>query len=318
MQYSELAKVSKLNECLTCVHSAVRILAMNKLPMARRTQILRLLCEGMSMRAISRIVDVSINTVTKALVDAGTVCAQMHDELVQNVNARHVECDEIWAFNYCKQRAVPLAKSAPYDAGDIWTWTAIDGDSKLIISYLVGDRSGGSAIELMDDLRSRTVNRLQVSTDGHRAYLDAVEGAFGGDVDYAQVIKQYGETPCAPGRYSPAECTGIKKIKVEGYPDMDRVSTSYVEAHNKTMRMHMRRFTRLTNGHSKKVANHVHMVALYTVFYNFIRTHSKLRMSPAMAAGIATTFMSFDDVLVRVDAAQMPKARGSYKKRDQQ
>lgn len=267
------------------------------------------------MRAVSRIVDVSINTVAKALIDAGAACAQMHDELVQGVKATHVECDEIWAFNYCKQRAVPLAKSAPADAGDIWTWTAIDANSKLIVSYLVGDRSGQSAIELMDDLRSRLVNRVQLTTDGHRAYLDAVEGAFGGDVDYAQVIKQYGETPSAPGRYSPAECTGIKKIKIEGRPDFDRISTSYVEAHNKTMRMHMRRFTRLTNGHSKKVANHVHMVALYTVFYNFIRTHSKLRMTPAMAAGIAPTFMSFDDVLARVDAAQVPKARGPYRKR---
>jgi IS1 family transposase len=269
----------------------------------------------MSMRAVSRVVDVSINTVAKALIDAGTACAQMHDEMAQGVKATHIECDEIWAFNYCKQRSVPLAKSAPSDAGDIWTWTAIDADSKLIVSYLVGDRSGQSAIELMDDLRSRLVNRVQLTTDGHKVYLDAVEGAFGGDVDYAQIIKQYGETPSPPGRYSPAECNGIKKIKVEGNPDFNRISTSYVEAHNKTMRMHMRRFTRLTNSHSKKVANHAHMVALYTVFYNFIRTHGKLRMTPAMAAGIAPTFMSFDDVLARVDVAQVPKVRGAYRKR---
>lgn len=288
---------------------------MNKLPMPKRVQILQLLCEGMSMRAVSRIVDVSFNTVAKALIDAGTACAQMHDELVQGVKATHVEADEIWAFNYCKQRSVPLAKSAPSDAGDIWTWTAIDADSKLIISYLVGDRSGEAAIELMDDLRSRLVNRVQLTTDGHRAYLDAVEGAFGGDIDYAQLIKLYGPTPSPPGRYSPAECVGIKKIKIEGKPDRDRISTSYVEAHNKTMRMHMRRFTRLTNGHSKKVANHAHMVAIYTLFYNFIRTHSKLRMTPAMAAGIATSFMSFEDVIARVDQAQAPKPRGPYKKK---
>lgn len=288
---------------------------MNKLPMPKRVQILQLLCEGMSMRAVSRIVDVSFNTVVKALIDAGTACAQMHDELVQGVKATHVEADEIWAFNYCKQRSVPLAKSAPSDAGDIWTWTAIDADSKLIISYLVGDRSGEAAIELMDDLRGRLVNRVQLTTDGHRAYLDAVEGAFGGDIDYAQLIKLYGPTPSPPGRYSPAECVGIKKIKIEGKPDRDRISTSYVEAHNKTMRMHMRRFTRLTNGHSKKVANHAHMVAIYTLFYNFIRTHSKLRMTPAMAAGIAESFLSFEDVITKIDQAQAPKPRGPYKKR---
>lgn len=292
--------------------------SMNKLPMPQRVQILRLLCEGMSMRAVSRMVDVSINTVSKALIDAGVACAEMHDELVQGVKAKRVQVDEIWAFNYCKSRSVPLAKSAPADAGDIWTWTGIDADSKLIISYLVGDRSGQSAIELMDDLRSRMVDRVQLTTDGHRAYLDAVEGAFGGDVDYAQLIKVYGETPCAPGRYSPAECKGIKKVKVTGNPDARYVSTSYVEAHNKTMRMHMRRFTRLTNGHSKKVANHAHMVALYTVFYNFIRRHGSLRMTPAMAAGIAPTFMSFEDVLARVDAANPAKPRGQYKKRDLQ
>src|SRR5665213_1494757 len=235
---------------------------MNKLDTKARVQILNLLCEGMSMRAVARVVDVSFNTVAKALIDAGTVCAEMHDELVRDVKAQRIQCDEIWAFNYCKQRAVATAKAAPADAGDIWTWTGIDADSKLIVSYLVGDRSGETAIELMDDLRARLSNRVQISTDGHRAYLEAVEGAFGGDVDYAQIIKQYGPTPTPAGRYSPAECTGIKKVRVEGNPDDKHVSTSYVEVHNKTMRMHMRRFTRLTNGHSKKVANHVHMVAL--------------------------------------------------------
>ena len=290
-------------------------MGMNKLPTAKRAKILTLLCEGMSMRAIARAEDVSQNTVAKALVDAGKVCAEMHDELVQGVTASRIQCDEIWAFNYCKQRTVASAKAAPADAGDIWTWTGIDADSKLIVSYLVGDRSGSAAIDLMDDLRSRLANRVQISTDGHKAYLDAVEGAFGGDVDYAQVIKLYGATVAGPGRYSPAECIGIKKVRVEGDPDIKHVSTSYVEAHNKTMRMHMRRFTRLTNGHSKKVANHAHMVALYTLFYNFIRTHSKFKMTPAMQAGIADTFMSFDDVLARIDAANVPaKVRGPYKK----
>jgi IS1 family transposase len=290
---------------------------MNKLPTQKRVQILSLLCEGMSMRAVARIVDVSFNTVAKVLVDAGVACAEMHDELVRDVPAKRVQCDEIWAFSYCKQRTVPSAKAAPADAGDIWTWTGIDADSKLIVSYLVGDRSGEAAIELMEDLRDRLTNRVQLTTDGHSAYLDAVEDTFGADVDYAQVIKMYGPTPSPAGRYSPAECTGIKKVRVQGEPDERHTSTSFVEAHNKTMRMHMRRFTRLTNGHSKKVANHAHMVALYALFYNFIRTHGKLRMSPAMAAGIATTFLSFENVLARIDAAQMPKPRGPYRKRTQ-
>ena len=290
-------------------------MGMRKLALKARVQILNLLCEGMSMRAVARIADVSFNTVAKLLIDAGGVCAEMHDEMVVGVKATRIECDEIWAFNYCKQKAVATAKSAPADAGDIWTWTGIDADSKLIVSYNVGDRSGATAIELMDDLRSRLANRVQLSTDGHRAYLEAVEGAFGADIDYAQVIKMYGATPSPAGRYSPAECTGIRKVRIEGNPDIKLVSTSFVEAHNKTMRMHMRRFTRLTNGHSKKVANHAHMVALYTMFYNFIRTHSKLRMSPAMAAGIADTFMGFEAILERIDAKQIPQLRGPYKKR---
>jgi IS1 family transposase/lambda repressor-like predicted transcriptional regulator len=289
--------------------------------LAKRAQVLTMLCEGVSMRAIGRVADVSPNTVDKLLIAAGKACAEMHDELVRDVGARRVQCDEIWAFNYCKQRTVPTAKAAPADAGDIWTWTAIDADSKLIISYLVGDRSGQAAIDPMDDVGARVTNRLQVSTDGHKPYLEAVEGAFGGDVDYAMVIKSYGATPGPAGRYSPAECTGVKKVRIEGDPDPAHVSTSFVEAHNKTMRMHMRRFTRLTNGHSKKVANHAHMVALYTLFYNFIRTHSKLKMTPAMQAGIATTFLSFDDVLARIDAATPKPApgkrgpRGPYKPR---
>ena len=290
-------------------------MGMNKLPTAKRVKILALLCEGLSIRAIARLEEVSQNTIAKALVDAGTVCAQMHDELVVNVKARRIQCDEIWAFNYCKQRTVETAKSAPADAGDIWTWTGIDADSKLIVSYLVGDRSGETAIELMDDLRSRVANRVQISTDGHKSYLEAVEGAFGGEVDYAQVIKQYGPTPTPAGRYSPAECIGTKKVRVTGRPVRDHVSTSFVEAHNKTMRMHMRRFTRLMNGHSKKVANHAHMVALYTMYYNFIRPHSKFKCTPAMQAAIADTFMGFEAILARIDAAQAPKPRGSYRPR---
>jgi IS1 family transposase len=288
---------------------------MNKLPLAKRVQILSMLVEGSSMRSISRVADVSINTVSGLLVDAGEACMAFHDEHVRGVKSKRIQCDEIWSFVYAKKKSVPSAKAAPEGAGDAWTWTALDADSKLIVSFLVGNRDFDCGHAFMQDVASRLANRVQLTTDAHKVYLDAVEDAFGGDIDYAKLIKIYGAGPASAGRYSPAECTGIKKVRVEGNPDRKHVSTSYVEVHNKTMRMHMRRFTRLTNGHSKKVANHAHMVALYTLFYNFIRTHGKLRMSPAMAAGIATTFLGFEDVIARIDAAQVPNVRGPYKKR---
>jgi IS1 family transposase len=256
-------------------------------------------------------------TVAKLLIDAGKACAAYHDANVRDVKASRVQVDEIWSFTYAKQKNVAAAKAAPDHAGDTWTWTAIDADSKMILSYLVGGRDAEYAMWFMDDLASRLASRVQLTSDGHRAYLEAVEGAFGCDVDYAQLVKMYGNVGSTDNRrYSPAECTGIKKAIIEGNPDPKHVSTSFVEAHNKTMRMHMRRFTRLTNGHSKKVANHAHMVALYTLFYNFIRTHSKLRMTPAMAAGIADTFMGFEAVLERIDAKQVAKPRGPYRKRE--
>ena len=288
---------------------------MNTLPYAKRTQILAMLCEGSSMRSISRVADVSINTVTKLLVDAGEACLDLHDDTVRNVKASRIQCDEIWSFCHAKEKNVASAKAAPEGAGDVWTWTAIDADTKLIVSYFVGDRSGQSAMVLMDDLRARLANRVQLTTDGHRAYLEAVEGAFGGDVDYAQLVKMYGPTASAPGRYSPAECTGIKKITREGNPDAKHVSTSFVERQNLTMRMSMRRFTRLTNGFSKKFDNHVHALALYFVHYNFCRIHKSLRVSPAMAAGVTDRLWSFDDILAKIDVAKVPAKRGPYKKR---
>jgi IS1 family transposase len=289
---------------------------MNKLANAKRTQILAMLCEGSSMRSISRVADVSINTVSKMLVEAGEACMILHDETVRNVKASRIQCDEIWSFCHAKQKNVATAKAAPEGAGDVWTWTAIDADSKLIVSFFVGDRSGESAMVLMDDLRARLSNRVQLTTDGHKAYLEAVEGAFGGDVDYAQLVKIYGETVGPKGRYSPADCTGIKKIKVEGNPDIKHVSTSYVERQNLTMRMSMRRFTRLTNAFSKKLDNHIHALALYFVFYNFTRIHKTLRMSPAMAAGVTNRLWSLDDVIARIDQlAPQPTKRGPYKKR---
>jgi IS1 family transposase len=301
---------------LDAKHKSSYQMRMNKLPLAKRTQILAMLCEGSSMRSISRVADVSINTVSKLLVEAGEACLAIHEETVRNVKASRIQCDEIWSFCHAKQKNVATAKAAPEGAGDVWTWTAIDADTKLIVSYFVGDRSGDSAIELMDDLRDRIANRVQITTDGHRAYVEAVEGAFGGDVDYAQVVKLYGPTITTPGRYSPAECTGIKKIRREGNPDIAHVSTSFVERQNLTMRMSMRRFTRLTNGFSKKLENHIHALALYFAFYNFVRMHKTLRMSPAMAAGITDRLWSLDDIVAKIDAmAPAPKARGPYKKK---
>jgi IS1 family transposase len=267
------------------------------------------------MRSISRVVGVSINTVTKLLIDAGKACATYHDQHVRDVPARRVQCDEIWSFSYAKAKNVATAKAAPADAGDVWTWTALDADSKLIVSWLVGGRDSEYAIEFMDDLAARLSHRVQLTTDGHKAYLEAVEGAFGGDIDYAVLQKLYGTAPEAVrGRYSPAVCTGARKERIEGNPDRKHVSTSYVERQNLTMRMHMRRFTRLTNAFSKKFDNHVHMVALYTVWYNFVRQHKAHRLSPAMAAGVADRLWSMADIAALVEAAApKPGPRGPYK-----
>tara|TARA_R110002124_G_scaffold26676_3_gene95897 strand:- start:617 stop:1504 length:888 start_codon:yes stop_codon:yes gene_type:complete len=292
---------------------------MNKLDIKTRATILNMLVEGSSMRSISRIVGVSINTVTKLLVDAGEVCAAYHDATVRNVNAAHVQCDEIWSFCYAKDKNVATAKAAPNGSGDVWTWTALDRDSKMILSYEVGDRSGATALEFMDDLRARLATRVQLTTDGHRAYLEAVEGAFGGDIDYAMLVKLYGDATGQKGherKYSPAECTGARKEIVAGYPVKEMVSTSHVERQNLSMRMGMRRFTRLTNGFSKKLENHLHMLSLYFVHYNFIRIHKTLKCTPAMAAGVSDTLRDMTWIVGLIDAAApAPKKRGPYKKR---
>lgn len=291
---------------------------MNRLPLATRVQILTMLCEGVSMRSISRVADVSINTVTKLLEDAGEACLALHDEKVRGVKASRVQCDEIWSFCYAKAKNVPAAKSAPDLAGDVWTWTALDSDSKLMVSYFVGDRSAASATILLDDLNGRITNRIQLTTDGHGAYLQAVEGVFGIDVDYAMLVKLYGAGPDGPQtRYSPPACIGARKHTVVGKPDKAHVSTSHVERSNLSIRMQNRRFTRLTNAHSKKFANHVHALALYFAFYNFARVHKSLRMSPAMAAGITDRLWSMEDIVAAIDArpSAQPKKRGPYKKR---
>jgi IS1 family transposase len=290
---------------------------MNKLPAATRVQVLSMLCEGSSMRAITRVTGVSLNTVTKLLIDAGKACAAYHDEHVRGVKATRIQCDEVWAFCYSKQKNVATAKAAPEGAGDVWTWTALEASSKLLVSYMIGGRDSEYAMALMDDLRSRLATRVQLTTDGHRAYLNAVEEAFGDDIDYAQLIKLYGDAPEAfKGRYSPADCIGAKKERITGNPDKAHVSTSYVERSNLSIRMHMRRFTRLTNAHSKKFENHAWAVALHATFYNFVRIHSTIRMSPAMAAGISERLWEMSDIVALIDAREAaPRRPTTYQKR---
>jgi IS1 family transposase len=284
----------------------------NVLPLSVRVQILSMLCEGSSMRSISRVCDVSINTVSKLLIDAGEACLALHDEKVRGVKAKRIQCDEIWSFCYAKQKNVPEAKAAPDGAGDVWTWTALDADSKLMVSYFVGDRSGESAFILMDDLQSRLVSRVQISTDSHSAYFDAVDIAFGGNVDYGVIDKVYGTDKSAPkGRYSPPICTGAKKRRIQGRPAQADISTSYVERSNLSIRMQNRRFTRLTNAFSKKLDNHIHALALYFAFYNFCRIHKTLRVTPAMAAGITDKLWSLEDIVALIDARAKSRIESS-------
>lgn len=271
------------------------------------------------MRAITRVTGVALDTVTKLLIDAGKACAAYHDGHVRSVKATRIQCDEIWAFCYAKQKNVADAKAPPAGAGDVWTWTALEAQSKLIVSYMVGGRDSEYAMALMDDLRSRLANRVQLTTDGHKAYLGAVEEAFGADIDYAQLVKLYGEPPASPEaakRYSPSECVGTRKDRITGNPDPEHVSTSYVERSNLSIRMHMRRFTRLTNAHSKKFENHAWAVALHVMFYNFTRIHSTIRMSPAMAAGLSDRLWNMSDIVALIDAREeAPKRPATYRKR---
>ena len=280
---------------------------MNKLPLEKRVQVLSMLCEGSSMRAVSRVLGVSINTVVKLLIDAGNACEDFHNARVRNVPARRIQCDEIWAFCYAKAKNAPADKKAAGEAGDIWTWSALDPDSKLIVSWMVGGRDNETGTDFMRDLAFRLADRVQLTTDGFPGYLRAVGTAFGNDVDYAQLVKQYAEAPSTKQerRYSPAVCIGAHKDRIHGRPDMRHVSTSNVERSNLTMRMSMRRFTRLTNAHSKKVENHCHALALYFVFYNFIRKNAALDgRTPAMASKLASTPMAWADLVALIDEAE--------------
>jgi IS1 family transposase len=244
---------------------------------------------------------VAKGTVLKLLVDLGRACENFHRTRVVNIRSRRIQCDEIWCFCYAKEKNLPEEKRGQYGYGDVWTWTALDADSKLIVSWLVGERDAGYATEFINDVASRLDTRVQLTTDGLRAYLDAVEGAFGADVDYAQLVKLYGQAPEAEKRYSPAECIGCERKRVEGHPDPRHISTSFVERQNLTMRMSMRRFTRLTNAFSKKIENLEAAVALYFMWYNFGRIHQTLRVTPAMEAGIADHVWTVEEIVALMD-----------------
>lgn len=272
---------------------------MNKLPPEKRAQALQMMAEGISLRAMTRLTGISRTTLIKLLEDAGQAFSEYQDRALMNLNCRRVQVDEAWAFCYAKQKNVAKAKAAPEGAGDIWTWVGIDAESKLAVSYYVGGRDGGAALEFMTDLGKRLANRVQLTSDGHRAYLEAVEETFGTDIDYAQLVKVYGSAPEGEKRYSPAECTGAIKHKVQGNPDPKHISTSYSERLNLNIRMGNRRMTRLTNAFSKKAENHAHMMSLYFMHYNFVRIHQTLKVTPAMAAGVTSKLWEMSD-MVRV------------------
>lgn len=273
------------------------ILSMNRLDAERRSQIVRLLVEGNSLRSTSRIADVSINTVTKLLVEVGAACSDYQDRAFRNLKLKRIQCDEIWSFVYAKEKNVTPKMIEHGHAGNVWTWTAIDAETKLVPCWMIGSRDANAAKSFIDDLAGRLATRVQLTTDGHKSYLEAVEGAFGCDVDYAMLVKLYGSTPEDERRYSPAVCVGTRTAIIAGRPDPEHISTSYVERQDLTMRMSMRRFTRLTNAFSKKIENHAASIALYFMYYNFVRIHKTLRTTPAMAAGVTTKLWDIADIV---------------------
>jgi IS1 family transposase len=281
---------------------------MNQLPLEARARILSCLVEGCSLRATARLCDVAINTVVKLQIEAGIACEEFQDRTFRNLNCKRLECDEIWSFVGAKEKNASAEKKAK-GWGDIWTWTAIDAESKLIPCWHVGERDGGAAYEFMHDLAGRLAHRVQLTTDGHKPYLSAVEDAFGNDIDFATLTKIYGEeSPKTHARYSPAPCTGIRCAVITGKPDSAKISTSYVERQNLSMRMGMRRFTRLTNAFSKKVENHCCALALYFMHYNFCRIHSSLRVTPAMQAGLTDRVWEMADVVRMMEEQEQQAA----------
>jgi IS1 family transposase len=277
---------------------------MNKLPLEKRVAILSALVEGNSLRSTSRMVGVSINTVTKMLVDAGNVCAKYQREVMKNLSCRRLQIDEIWSFCAMKQKNIPAERRDEFGIGDVWTWVAIDAETKLVPCWLVGLRDSCHAVDFVKDLATRLANRVQVTSDGLRTYIEAMEQGFGGAVDYAMLIKIYspeGSKQNPETRYSPGECCGTETNIVSGQPEDAHISTSFVERQNLTMRMKMRRFTRLTNGFSKKFENHEHSVALHFFHYNFIRRHQTLRMPPALKAGVADHWWTLEELAELID-----------------
>lgn len=276
---------------------------MNVLTTDKRTAVIKALVEGNSIRATVRMTGVAKNTIAKLLVELGTACEKFHDKHVRGVGCKRVQADEIWSFCYAKDKNLPDSMRGQPGVGSVWTWTAMCADSKLIVAYHVGTRDGDCAMHFMEDVASRLANRVQLTTDGHRVYLNAVDAAFGTRIDYAMLIKQYGEA-ADEHRYSPGVCISAKPAPVSGNPDPKHVSTSFVERQNLTMRMSMRRFTRLTNGFSKKVRNLECAVALHFIYYNFCRIHQTLKVTPAMEAGLANQVWEVSDLLKLLDWAK--------------
>jgi IS1 family transposase len=275
---------------------------MNKLTAERKAQVISALVEGNSIRSVVRMTGVAKGTISRLLVEAGKACYQYQDSALRSLNCQRVQVNEIWSFCYAKQRNVTAEIAEARVAGDVWTWVAIDADTKLVCSWLVGKRDAGCATEFIQDLANRMANRIQLTSDGHRVYVNAVADAFGNDVDYAMLIKVYGGTDrSTEARYSPAEFKGTEKIRVIGKPAMKHVSTSFVERQNLTMRMRMRRFTRLTNAFSKKIDNHEAAIALHYMHYNFVAIHQTLRVTPAMAAGVTNRLWSVRDIVAMIE-----------------
>lgn len=281
---------------------------MNRLNSMKRAQVVAALVDGVGINATTRMTDVSKPTVLKLLLELGAACAAYQDRTIRNVRARRIQVDEIWQFVYAKAKNVPTEKQGVFGFGDVWTWVAIDADSKLVPSWRVGPRDAGTAYDLMTDLAGRLRNRVQLTTDGHRAYLDAVEDAFGADVDYAVLQKLYGSTPENETRYSPSRIIGVRSEVIRGEPDPKHISTSFVERQNLTMRMSMRRFTRLTNGFSKKLENHAAAVALHYMHYNFARIHKTLRVTPAIQAGLSDHVWSLGEIVALLDVEEAREA----------
>lgn len=275
------------------------MVSMNKLPFAKRAQVIRCIVEGNSIRSTVRITGVAKNTITNLLLEVGDACASYEDRAIRNVKSKRIQCDEIWSFVYAKQKNVTPEIASKTWAGDIWTWTAIDADSKLAIAWALGGRDAMTAKHFIEDLAARLAGRVQLTTDGHRPYLEAVEGAFGADVDYAMLVKLY-ESAQDETRYSPPKCVSCESHRVSGNPDPAHISTSYVERQNLSMRMQMRRFTRLTNAFSKKAANHSAAVALYFAYYNWVRIHQTLRVTPAMQAGLTDHLWTIEELLEKI------------------